>query len=555
MEKKTGPEFQICLSSVVLTTTLSMVSSLTHAAPILTIPQSLPNKQNTQITRACDLSVGVLPPNAKLDDKSRAYLNSALTLLTPMWAQEAIGGPESLQYMNEFEKANPNVTLRWVPVGISDGNFQLKDLPVEKLNNELKKQLEIGPVSKEASDLGEHAYSVATLISDMNGFGTGYRSYLSWFEDRLSRSKKSSAFGQAEVKPWFVNRSIEKTALTNTDADSEILKMSKQSIVVAAAGNQFPWPTDKGSYPAIVVGAVDQFGLMASFSRQGSAVDVTAPGASILVYLGKDKLSLVHGTSFATPLVTGVLSSVASMLPGITLAELREMIKRTAIPTAAYTFPTTGDGAGVINQYAMVRIAGRLVKSWPANRSQIHEAWPYDFRSEIAKRKAAIATQLNAKSNQHCSSQKSILVFSRQNFFLDPKDSETREVLSGVYLNSGFYSQAMYYNTPKNSASSAWVPLELNERRFQVAVSLGDIETMRTLSRVRIRVPEHLNSLLLIASTRGDTAALRFMLEDWYISGIDKGLRDEMFNNAFRGRHEEAMKYISSIVPKEPKPN
>ncbi|MBX9769141.1 MAG: S8/S53 family peptidase, partial [Bdellovibrionales bacterium] len=371
---------------------LTVLHSLLLTSPRGAFGAPVTKKPGAQL---CDLSVGQLPGSAKLDKEAIEYIYESAGKLTPMWAQEAIGGPESMQFLNEFERTHPEHPLKWVPIGISDGMFNLKNLPAEKLNEELRRKSLVTNFSggrldnEDPEDTEQHSYTVTTLISDSNGFGTGYRSYLSWFSDTIGEKNTTTPFIKAQVKPWFINRSIGNRTDIIKDQNNEIIEASKEAIVVSSAGNAFPWSSAKGLYPAIIVGAITEIGTMADFSSHGKIVDVTAPGNAILAYKAKNQLALNSGTSFASPLVTGVLSSVASILPSVQIEELREMIRRTAIRTVAYLHPLTGDGVGVINQYGMLRAAARLAKDWPKNRKEILTEEIYDFESEIEQRKRA----------------------------------------------------------------------------------------------------------------------------------------------------------------------
>lgn len=120
-------------------------------------------------------------------------------------------------------------------------------------------------------------------------------------------------------------------------------------VVVAAAGND---GTDnpgaaQGGYPAAYpnvlsvgatcppgsapgcTGAVD---TRASFSNFGPWVDLYAPGASVVSYDHLGNLVSVSGTSFASPITAGVVALIRSVRPGITSAQVQDLLVRTADP-------------------------------------------------------------------------------------------------------------------------------------------------------------------------------------------------------------------------------
>ena len=115
------------------------------------------------------------------------------------------------------------------------------------------------------------------------------------------------------------------------------------AIVVVAAGNS---SQDLDQYPfapancnnVITVAATTKSGQRASFSNYGSRVTVSAPGEFILTTtVGGDEYNYVDGTSFATPIVSGIVSLMLSANPNLnynqTLAILDE-------PGVVNPFPT-----------------------------------------------------------------------------------------------------------------------------------------------------------------------------------------------------------------------
>ena len=85
--------------------------------------------------------------------------------------------------------------------------------------------------------------------------------------------------------------------------------------VIVASGNEGhgdPGDINEFSYPAayddsICVGAMNQMYEIADFSNSNEFVDFIAPGVQILTAYPHNQYALVDGTSFAAPLVSGVL--------------------------------------------------------------------------------------------------------------------------------------------------------------------------------------------------------------------------------------------------------
>jgi len=89
---------------------------------------------------------------------------------------------------------------------------------------------------------------------------------------------------------------------------------SKGIVLVASAGNS---STDRIHYPSgfegtISVGATDEKDNLAGFSNYGPSVDLVAPGVNILSTALKGSYSLVNGTSFSAPYVSGTAALLLS---------------------------------------------------------------------------------------------------------------------------------------------------------------------------------------------------------------------------------------------------
>lgn len=171
-------------------------------------------------------------------------------------------------------------------------------------------------------------------------------------------------------------------------------------VVVAAAGND---GTDnpgaaQGGYPAAYAnvlsvgascpaastpgcsGSVDS---RASFSNFGPWVDLYAPGSSVVSYDHLGNLVSVSGTSFASPIVAGVVALVRALRPAITPAQVQDLLVRTADPVNGLLRVDAGGaltdlafgaspavGAGAADENAgQATVAARAVNGQPWVRS------------------------------------------------------------------------------------------------------------------------------------------------------------------------------------------
>jgi subtilisin family serine protease len=136
---------------------------------------------------------------------------------------------------------------------------------------------------------------------------------------------------------------------------------ANETLLVVAAGNQGSNMDDGGarSYPAaspnaniLSVAAIDQTGMLASFSNYGAtSVDIAAPGDNIVSTV-PGGYGLASGTSMAAPHVVGVAALALSVMDTTpTPIALRERILSTGAPLASTAGKT---------------VTGRLVNAWRA---------------------------------------------------------------------------------------------------------------------------------------------------------------------------------------------
>jgi subtilisin family serine protease len=128
--------------------------------------------------------------------------------------------------------------------------------------------------------------------------------------------------------------------------------------VVVAAGND---TADTANYaPAgcegvITVAATRAEGDLAGYSNFGDAVSVSAQGSQMDVFTEDGGISFVYGTSFASPLVTGVIAAALSERPNLTPAEVDAIIARSGKPL---NDDVTGIGSGILDSMLFMDGAG-----------------------------------------------------------------------------------------------------------------------------------------------------------------------------------------------------
>ncbi|MDN7024301.1 hypothetical protein FGU65_05240 [Methanoculleus sp. FWC-SCC1] len=107
---------------------------------------------------------------------------------------------------------------------------------------------------------------------------------------------------------------------------------SKGCIIVAASGNgggaEILYPAAYDS--VIAIGSIGKTSALSSFSNQGSAQELVAPGERILATLPGDTYGYMSGTSMACPHVAGVAALVLSRYPAMTNENVRTVLAGTA---------------------------------------------------------------------------------------------------------------------------------------------------------------------------------------------------------------------------------
>jgi thermitase len=169
-------------------------------------------------------------------------------------------------------------------------------------------------------------------------------------------------------------------------------------IVVAATGNEQDKVSFPGSYSTTIsVGASTLDGSgMANFSSRVSVTDLVAPGVGVRTtwYSPNEgnTYTLVQGTSFSTPVVTGTAAIVASINPDLDVHQVRSLLRGTA--QATFAEGTVGTGAGLLDAGSAVREAAlpALGSTWltadePVASLQTERTWlwgphAYDLRVE-----------------------------------------------------------------------------------------------------------------------------------------------------------------------------
>jgi type VII secretion-associated serine protease mycosin len=139
--------------------------------------------------------------------------------------------------------------------------------------------------------------------------------------------------------------------------------LEKNVTVVASAGNGGK-KGDHVSYPAAYPGviaatAVDRFGARADFSTRRWYAAVSAPGDDVVIADPDHKYYEGWGTSAASAFVSGAVALVKAAHPGLTPAQVKQLLEDTARDAPAGGRDDSR-GFGMVDPAAAIKAAGRL---------------------------------------------------------------------------------------------------------------------------------------------------------------------------------------------------
>jgi len=178
----------------------------------------------------------------------------------------------------------------------------------------------VAGVAAAASNNGIGVSSVAwgcpimpVRISDPTGMATASNiaSGLSWAADHGARVANIS---------YYVTGS-------KTISSAAKYFQGKGGVVVTASGNYSMVESAPDDPYMLTVGATDSQDVLYAYSNRGSNLDLVAPGNNTTTLLG-GQYGAGGGTSFASPVVAGVVALIFSINPSLTPAEVSEIVKQ-----------------------------------------------------------------------------------------------------------------------------------------------------------------------------------------------------------------------------------
>jgi len=206
-----------------------------------------------------------------------------------------------------------------------------------------------------------------------------------------------------------INMSLGGPGYNQTLADAVAAARNAGVVIFAASGND---NTTVPSYPAaydgvISIGSVGMSATRAPYSNYGSTLDLVAPGGDLSrddnadgyedgvlstwfydgVFPAKPTYIFFEGTSMACPHAAGVAALMLAVNPGLTPAEIEQLLKSTAVDLGAAGVDAEY-GYGLIDAYAAVsaaKAAGAPPPPMPPVLSLSAASLVFD-RNEVSKR-------------------------------------------------------------------------------------------------------------------------------------------------------------------------
>jgi hypothetical protein len=183
-------------------------------------------------------------------------------------------------------------------------------------------RINLVPLPANAADLNGHGTSVASLIFSSNPLAPGIAPGATPLSVRIADDNGSSnsfLIAQGIIAAVDAGAQLINISLGGNGRSSLVenaLDYAKQAgvVVVAAAGNSgTAGVMQPAASPSVVaVGAVDAKNQPMAFSTTGKQVAVAAPGYAVRAAYPGNMATTVSGTSFSSPIVTGVIAATMS---------------------------------------------------------------------------------------------------------------------------------------------------------------------------------------------------------------------------------------------------
>ena len=246
------------------------------------------------------------------------------------WHLEATRVPE----VWALTQGDPSVTVAILDTGV--------DLGRPELATSLVAGIDIANDDDDPTDHNGHGTFVAGLVAS-TGFVNGVCPGCTVMPVKVvgDHATEAPKFDSAEGIVWAVDHGAEVVNLSFGGGDrSEVQEdavryaLARGVIVLAAAGNESSAaPQYPAAYDGVVaVGASDDRDRLWSGSSYGPWVDLAAPGKFIFSLALEGGFERRSGTSFATPIVSGLAALVLSAHPSLAGSDVATALRSGTVP-------------------------------------------------------------------------------------------------------------------------------------------------------------------------------------------------------------------------------
>jgi len=193
----------------------------------------------------------------------------------------------------------------------------------------------------DTADIYGHGTKVASFagVASNNGIGiasSGFNAMV--MPIKVTSGSEGSAYisDLAEGIVWAVDNGAQVANLSYEVYDSSTISNAAQymrnkgGVVVCSSGNGDTNTGYSDSPTVITVAATNSSDTRAYFSNYGDYVDVAAPGRSVLAATNTGGYATVSGTSFASPLVAGVVGLIMSANPNLNPEQVEKVLEDSA---------------------------------------------------------------------------------------------------------------------------------------------------------------------------------------------------------------------------------
>ncbi len=283
---------------------------------------------NDSVVKLCDTKLTTPPQYSKWPEQ---------------WAYEETDAVSAVDYYTA--RIKPTINIAVIDSGVNYNHELLKyrvvrtkvDFSTENRGDEMDT---LGHGTNVAGTIAKSTPSNVKIYAykfyNKNGYGTS--SQIRSIVEYIKQSNK---------KPDIINCSF------SDPMNTGICGLTNEGVTaVMAAGNDNKEITNQDFYNGLItVGATNYYGEPCSFSNYGACVDISAPGEYVYTadMSSNTTYECVNGTSFSTPITAAACAYVLMEHSKYTPEQVKQEIKKTAIPFKKSDCYNYRYGAGIVN--------------------------------------------------------------------------------------------------------------------------------------------------------------------------------------------------------------